>query len=221
MHGDIGVAGGQVMFAYRTFRHEAPWGSYRLATRGTPTVETTPPTLVAGTPFEHERDQAVVFRFDKPLMGVDAADVVVRNTTTGATIASNLFGVQVIAANTQSWTYRWVYSGGILPNGNYTATLLAGSVTDLAGNATTQDQTGNVRVLMGDADDNGRIDGADYALIDAGFNQQLSGWSNGDFNYDGKIDGMDYALIDAAFNAQSAPPVQGKPGKAGTGGLRK
>ena len=32
-HGDVAVAGGQVMFAYRTFRYEMPWGSYRLAAR--------------------------------------------------------------------------------------------------------------------------------------------------------------------------------------------
>jgi hypothetical protein len=31
------------------------------------------------------------------------------------------------------------------------------------------------------------------------------GWFNGDFDYNGKIDGADYALIDTAFNAQGTP----------------
>jgi hypothetical protein len=52
------------------------------------------------------------------------------------------------------------------------------------------------------------VDGADYALIDATFNRQVTqgnigGWFNADFDYNAKIDGADYALIDGAFNSQS------------------
>jgi hypothetical protein len=57
----------------------------------------------------------------------------------------------------------------------------------------------------GDANLDGKVDGSDYSLIDAGYASggALSGWYNGDFNYDGVIDGSDYALIDNAFNNQS------------------
>src|SRR6185295_3037688 len=66
----------------------------------------------------------------------------------------------------------------------------------------------------GDANFNGKVDGADYAKIDASFNQQstlgnISGWFNGDFDYNGKIDGADYALIDAAFNSQGGTVLRG------------
>jgi hypothetical protein len=59
----------------------------------------------------------------------------------------------------------------------------------------------------GDTDFNGKVDGGDYARIDAKFNQQtvsgnIGGWLNGDFDYNNKIDGADYGLIDAAFNSQ-------------------
>jgi autotransporter-associated beta strand protein len=65
---------------------------------------------------------------------------------------------------------------------------------------------------FGDANLDGKVDGSDYSLIDAGYasNQPgftgtvLTGWLNGDFNYDGVIDGSDYALIDNAFNNQGA-----------------
>ena len=62
---------------------------------------------------------------------------------------------------------------------------------------------------FGDANLDGRVDGSDYSLIDAGYASQstgarLSGWYNGDFNYDGTVDGSDYALIDNAFNNQTA-----------------
>jgi fibronectin-binding autotransporter adhesin len=63
----------------------------------------------------------------------------------------------------------------------------------------------------GDADLSGKIDGADYALIDTGFHTPgASGWVNGDFNYDGVIDGTDYSLIDNTFNqyfATGASPL--------------
>jgi fibronectin-binding autotransporter adhesin len=56
----------------------------------------------------------------------------------------------------------------------------------------------------GDANLDGAVDGSDYTLIDNGFNDHLTGWSNGDFNYDGVVDGSDYTLIDNAFNTQSS-----------------
>ena len=58
---------------------------------------------------------------------------------------------------------------------------------------------------FGDANLDGRVDGSDYAQIDAGFlsGGALTGWYNGDFNYDGKVDASDFTLIDNAFNTQS------------------
>jgi uncharacterized repeat protein (TIGR03803 family) len=58
----------------------------------------------------------------------------------------------------------------------------------------------------GDANLDGKVDGSDYSLIDAGYLSQgaLTGWFYGDFNYDGVIDGSDYALIDNSFNRQGS-----------------
>jgi hypothetical protein len=56
----------------------------------------------------------------------------------------------------------------------------------------------------GDANLSGAVDSADYASIDNGFLQNLTGWSNGDFNYDGVVNGSDYTLIDNAFNQQGS-----------------
>jgi hypothetical protein len=213
-HGDVGAAGGQVMFAYNSFRHESPWGSYRLVTRGMNAPEG--PALVTTAPpaFEYERDQAVKIQFNKPIMGLDDADLVVKNTTTGATLAGNAFSVEVIPANTLPWTYRWKHVAGVMPNGNYTATLKAGSVTDFAGRPTTTDIVVSFRVLAGDTDGNGIINFDDYARIDAGFNQGLTGFSNGDFNYDGVVNFDDYALIDLAFNQQNNQRPSTRPGAA-------
>ena len=62
--------------------------------------------------------------------------------------------------------------------------------------------------FFGDANLDGKVDGSDYSLIDAGYQADkktagsATGWYNGDFNYDGTVDGSDYALIDNAFNNQ-------------------
>jgi hypothetical protein len=105
---------------------------------------------------------------------------------------------------TNSLHVRFDYRNGVLPNGNYVATLPAAAVTDLAGNAVFADSVTSFQVLAGDADHNGVIDFNDYAIIDFGFNTHLSGWNNGDFDGNGLIDFDDYAIIDFAFNEQTS-----------------
>ena len=56
----------------------------------------------------------------------------------------------------------------------------------------------------GDANLDGKVDGSDFARLDSGYLNALTGWYNGDFNYDGVINGSDYTLIDNAFNTQGA-----------------
>jgi hypothetical protein len=69
----------------------------------------------------------------------------------------------------------------------------------------------------GDADLNGLVNGADYALIDTSFGIESSshvavtGWSHGDFNYDGVVDGTDYSLIDNTRNQLTASGLSSTP----------
>ena len=56
----------------------------------------------------------------------------------------------------------------------------------------------------GDTTLDGRVDGADYTRVDAGYLLNYTGWGNGDLNYDGKVDASDYTLVDNAFNSQGA-----------------
>jgi guanyl-specific ribonuclease Sa len=53
---------------------------------------------------------------------------------------------------------------------------------------------------FGDANLDGVVNGSDYTCIDNGFNAQLSGWANGDFDYSNSINASDYLLIDNAFD---------------------
>jgi len=55
--------------------------------------------------------------------------------------------------------------------------------------------------LLGDANLDGKVNGTDFNLMAANFNQSVTnGWDEGDFNYDGKVNGNDFVLLAANFN---------------------
>jgi hypothetical protein len=76
----------------------------------------------------------------------------------------------------------------------------------------------------GDADLSGAVNAADYMRADRGFltnvdedvNNNLAGWSNGDFSHDGKVNIDDFFLLDQANALQGAPiTIGGGPLAAG------
>ena len=80
------------------------------------------PQVVANT-FEFDARQTLSFTFYEDVISTDPAVLVVTNLTTGQTFAAADFAMQL---NGRTGTF--VYTGGILPDGNYRATLPAGSV---------------------------------------------------------------------------------------------
>jgi subtilisin family serine protease len=129
------------------------------------------------------------------------ADILVENLTTSQVIPSGQFSLSYnTGTNTATFSYTGNAGGqtGLLPNGNYRATLIGSGIFNTS-SVTMLDYTFNFKFLQGDANGDGIIDFDDYALIDTGFLNGLSGYGNGDFNYDGVIDFDDYAIIDFNF----------------------
>jgi hypothetical protein len=139
---------------------------------------------------------------------------------TGASELANVVTAIRNARNGGQWNGFGITSTAAKNSAQHNTTLGAIEATDFKsvyGQSAMFDSEpiDNTAVLVkytyyGDTDFNGKVDGADYARIDAKFNQQVTsgnigGWFNGDIDYNGKIDGADYALIDAAFNSQGAP----------------
>ena len=54
--------------------------------------------------------------------------------------------------------------------------------------------------LLGDANLDGKVNGTDFNLLAANFNQSGRSWDEGDFNYDGNVNGTDFVLMAANFN---------------------
>lgn len=57
--------------------------------------------------------------------------------------------------------------------------------------------------LLGDANLDGKVNGADFTVLASNFNQGGKSWDEGDFNYDGNVNGADFTLLASNFN-QSA-----------------
>jgi len=54
--------------------------------------------------------------------------------------------------------------------------------------------------LLGDTNLDGEVNGVDFAILAANFNQGGRSWDQGDFNYDGDVNGSDFAMLAENFN---------------------
>ena len=54
--------------------------------------------------------------------------------------------------------------------------------------------------LLGDANLDGVVNSADFAILAANFNQAVTGWDRGDFNYDGLVNAADFLDLVVNFN---------------------
>ncbi|CAN5365275.1 hypothetical protein BH09PLA1_BH09PLA1_05330 [soil metagenome] len=112
-------------------------------------------------------------------------------TWTGATGLTSTTARNALPKNTtlgamESADYKSVYG----PSATFDAEALPGTAVLIK------------FTYYGDADFNGTVNFDDYSRIDAGFNNNRSGWLNGDFDGNGVVNFDDYSLIDLAFNTQ-------------------
>jgi hypothetical protein len=62
--------------------------------------------------------------------------------------------------------------------------------------------------LLGDANLDGKVNGADFTLMAANFNNAVtSGWDEGDFNYDASVNGDDFVLLADNFDQFASEPA--------------
>ena len=146
-------------------------------------------------------------------LNVNNNDLIVHGGSVASVTASIAAGY-----NHGSWTGTGITSGSAASNSSHLTALGVMPVTTAGTFDNAAVSPGDVIVrytYYGDANLDGKVDGSDYSLIDAGYSADkaqagsVSGWSNGDFNYDGTVDGSDYALIDNAFNNQTGTIAAG------------
>jgi autotransporter-associated beta strand protein len=112
----------------------------------------------------------------------------------------------------------WNGPGGIISTAAQTSTnsLLYGvGYADGADGVVSNLTSGQIEVaytLLGDANLDGLVNGSDFNILAANFNQSITGWDQGDFNYDGLVNASDFNELAANFN-------QGVSGAASAGDI--
>ena len=123
-------------------------------------------------------------------------------------------------------TVRQHHSFIELPDGNYTATLKSGSVSDLAGRPLADAASESFFVLAGDLNRDRTVDFFDLLTLRANYTQSGKVFSDGDINYDGVVDFFDLLLLRQNYTVTLAPPTGGSLFRGGSlladdgGGLR-
>ena len=171
-------------------------------------ADTNAPTVDA-IDFQFLNRQAVAVTFSEDVSGsLSVADLIVTNLTTGQTFVPTAVTYDA-ASNTATFTFG---SGAVLPRGNYTAVLPAGSVEDAAGNELADDVSISFFVLPGDANRDRRVNLSDFTVLANNFGR-TSGvtFAQGDFNYDGRVNLSDFTILANNFgNTLPAPDGDGE-----------
>jgi hypothetical protein len=98
------------------------------------------------------------------------------------------------ATRTATFTFT-----GTLPDGNYTATLAPGGVTDAASNAMAAGYSFAFFALAGDLNRDRAVNGTDFAILAGNFGKAGMTFAQGDLNGDGSVSGSDFAMLAANF----------------------
>ena len=112
---------------------------------------------------------------------------------------------------------------GVLPDGQYRATVLGAGVLDAVGQPMQSDVQFDFFTFAGDANHDGTINLADFNVLAENFGQSGRDASTGDFNYDGIVNLADFNILAQKFGTsvdgtgtRTAPPSV--PRFGGTGG---
>jgi uncharacterized delta-60 repeat protein len=170
-------------------------------------LDTVAPVVNDGA-FLFETRQGVRIRFSEDVQAsIDLGDLTLENLGSGQTF--NALFVNATGGPGVQTEAEWVFGGtspsNALPDGNYRATLPAGSVRDAAGNVLAGAFTLEFHVLAGDANRDRTVNLSDFNTLAANFGQSPRTFSQGDFNYDGTVNLSDFNLLAARFGQQVAP----------------
>jgi hypothetical protein len=176
-------------------------------------ADNTPPTVSSGT-FNYETAQTITLQFNESMKAssISEADLVLHpQSYSGYDIYPYTYYFN--AAN-NSVTF---YLLNLLPDGNYRATMSAGSVQDSAGNALAADFNLDFFVLAGDANRDRIVDINDLSILATNWQQTGRTFSQGNFNYDGKVDAKDLGLLSINWQQSLPEPPPAQPVSIGVG----
>lgn len=112
---------------------------------------------------------------------------------------STIAGYIVSGYNSSAWNGPGIDSSAAAANSAYGLGYADGADDVVTG--LTAGQIEIAYTLLGDANLDGKVNGADFTLMAAHFNDSVTnGWDEGDFNYSGAVNGADFVLQSNNFN---------------------
>jgi hypothetical protein len=166
-------------------------------------------TLRAGTgtyEFDAPRPQFVVTFNGNIAASLGASDLALTNLTTGETVPAAEMASSFDAATGRA---TFTFTGrpdGTLPDGNYRATIAAGSVAEPSLVSLAADAAFDFFVKAGDANRDRVVDFQDLVILADAYNQAGRTFSGGNFNYDpdGRVDFADLVILAQNYNTTLA-----------------
>jgi hypothetical protein len=164
-------------------------------------IDTVSPTLTSPIAFYYETaPHKVKMEFsDDVIATLAVTDLTVFDLSTGGTVGVTLAYDQPQHAATFSFS-------GVLPRGNYRATLNPAGVTDIAGNGVVGATSLDFFFLPGDANHDGTVNVSDLGTLATNWQGTDKTFSQGDFSYDGRVDVVDLGILASNWQQSLALP---------------
>jgi hypothetical protein len=183
-------------------------GTSAKATNLSITIDTVAPALSSDA-FAFQTSQNLTFTFNENLLSaVPTTNLTLHNNTISADLDQGSFSANTTGAVV---TFSFPGFGGTLPNGNYTATLSAANITDVAGNALASNATSNFFFMNADADRNGIVNIQDFNVLATNFGKFGQTFTQGNFDYsgDGSVNIQDFNILATNFgkSVDTNPPA--------------
>jgi CSLREA domain-containing protein len=162
-------------------------------------VTTAAPVSASGGAFNYQTLQSLAFSFSSDVQSsLTNTDLIVKNLTTDQTIPASSIPLVNYVSNAATFLFT-----SILPDGNYRATLPAGSIYTAQGGTLTADYAFDFFVLAGDANRDRKVDFNDLVVLAQNYNLGGKTFSQGNFDYspDGKVDFADLVILAQHYNA--------------------
>ena len=147
----------------------------------------------------------ISFNGDVSESSLSAGDLLLENLTSGQPIDCSV--VATVAYDPATRSATWSFAG-LLADGNYRATLPAGSVSDAGGNALASDYSFDFFALAGDANHDRTVDISDLGILATNWQGTGKTFAQGDFNYDGVVDVSDLGILATNWQKTLAVPSQ-------------
>jgi hypothetical protein len=169
--------------------------------------------VVTSSSFDFDAFQPTLrFAFSQNVgASINPFDLTIVNTTTSRPVATGSIALGYNAALREMDVAFPGYPGGVLPDGNYTATIIATGIAGNSGNPMAVNYTLNLFVLAGDATRDRSVDTVDFNVLASNFGMTGLPFSQGNFSYDNTIDTIDFNILASRFSQSlSAAAAQSK-----------